>query len=136
MKMNETIQLGEISIRVGNAGDVGFIDALQKKNNKAVGWMPFVQLENYVAKGKVLVAEILNSECGMLKEDSEAVASDFSDARFFSQPSLPRIHVELSAARSCCGLPFNVCQSPFTTTGSKKFGMQANPKVRISNPTT
>lgn len=46
-----------ISIRVATENDVPFIDALQKAHTKMVGWMPMQQLQNYVAKKYVLIAE-------------------------------------------------------------------------------
>ncbi len=47
----------DFTIRAGVPGDVPFIDALQKKHGKQVGWMPTKQLEGKVAAGHVLIAE-------------------------------------------------------------------------------
>lgn len=48
-----------LGVRVRDAvlADLPFIDALQKKHSKAVGWMPTGQLEGHIKKGHVLVAE-------------------------------------------------------------------------------
>ncbi|MEM8495651.1 MAG: hypothetical protein AAF663_09730, partial [Planctomycetota bacterium] len=42
----------------GHAGDLAFIDGLQRPVTRAVGWMPTAQLEGHIAKGHVLIAEI------------------------------------------------------------------------------
>jgi hypothetical protein len=46
-----------VSVRPGTMGDLPFIDALQKQQTHAVGWMPTKQLEGKIAAGHVLVAE-------------------------------------------------------------------------------
>ena len=50
---------GEISIRLATlaGGDVKFIDELQRKHARMVGWFPTKQIEGNIAKGKVLIAE-------------------------------------------------------------------------------
>ncbi len=47
----------DITIRPGTMDDVPFLDALQKKTTKQVGWMPTKQFEGKVAAGHVLIAE-------------------------------------------------------------------------------
>jgi hypothetical protein len=49
---------GAIAIRVSVPGDLAFIDALQKKRSKMVGFMPRLQLENNIKikNGHVLIA--------------------------------------------------------------------------------
>lgn len=49
-------QLG-VQVRDAVPGDLPFIDALQKKHSKAVGWMPTGQLEGHLQKGHVVIAE-------------------------------------------------------------------------------
>ena len=46
-----------IGIRQAVASDVKFIDDLQRKHGKMVGWFPKNQLETNIAKGRVLIAE-------------------------------------------------------------------------------
>ena len=46
-----------ISIRVAELKDVPFIDDLQRKHARMVGWFPTKQIEGNIAKGKILVAE-------------------------------------------------------------------------------
>jgi hypothetical protein len=49
---------GSLGVRVRDAvpGDLPFIDALQRKHAKAVGWMPTKQLEGHIARGHVVIA--------------------------------------------------------------------------------
>src|SRR5947209_2335571 len=54
-----------LSIRPGTLADLPFIDALQKRHAKQVGWMPRQQLEGKVGQGQVLVAEE-NPELGIV----------------------------------------------------------------------
>jgi len=46
-----------INIRVAIASDLKFIDDLQKKHTKMVGWMPTQQLQGKIEKGQTLIAE-------------------------------------------------------------------------------
>jgi hypothetical protein len=46
-----------ISVRAATMEDLPFIDQLQKKNTKMVGWMPTKQLEGKIKAGHVLIAE-------------------------------------------------------------------------------
>lgn len=55
----ESLPGGGVRVREAVAGDLGFIDRLQKKHSKAVGWMPRGQLEGHIGKGHVLVAEAI-----------------------------------------------------------------------------
>src|SRR4051812_38026938 len=48
---------GPIAVRVATLADVPFMDALQKRHSKALGFFPREQMEGYVANGWVLVAE-------------------------------------------------------------------------------
>ena len=45
-----------VTVRPATPDDLPFIDALQKKHAKQVGWMPRQQLEGKIAAGNVLVA--------------------------------------------------------------------------------
>ena len=47
----------EVSIRPATMEDLPFIDGLQKKHTKQVGWMPTKQLEGKIGAGHVMVAE-------------------------------------------------------------------------------
>ncbi|HEV2292365.1 MAG TPA: hypothetical protein VGR35_00830 [Tepidisphaeraceae bacterium] len=46
----------EIAIRVATMADLPFLDSLQKKHNKALGYFPTRQFEGYIEMGAVLVA--------------------------------------------------------------------------------
>ena len=47
----------DVSVRAATMADVPFIDALQKRHAKQVGWMPTKQLEGKIDLGHVIVAE-------------------------------------------------------------------------------
>src|SRR5687768_8809198 len=49
-----------LSIRVATMADLPFLDGLQKKHNRALGYFPTKQFEGYIAMGGVLVAEEAN----------------------------------------------------------------------------
>ena len=51
---------GAISIRPAVQADVKFIDELQRKHAKMVGWFPTKQIEGNIAKGRILIAEEIN----------------------------------------------------------------------------
>jgi hypothetical protein len=46
-----------VTVRVATAGDLPFVDGLQKLHTKQVGWMPTQQLQGKIGAGHVLVAE-------------------------------------------------------------------------------
>src|SRR4051794_31779880 len=67
-----------VTVRVATPADLPFIDALQKRHAKQVGWMPMKSLEQKVAAGEVLVAEMQNDECRMQNGETDApVSSSF-----------------------------------------------------------
>ena len=47
----------EVSVREAVAGDLGFIDQLQKVHGHMVGFLPYKQIEKKIADGHVVVAE-------------------------------------------------------------------------------
>ena len=47
-----------ISVRLGTREDIPFIDALQKKHDKALGFFPRAQLEGYIDNEWLLIAEM------------------------------------------------------------------------------
>jgi hypothetical protein len=51
----------KIAIRPGTLDDIAFMDGLQKKTTKQVGWMPTKQFEGKIKLGHVLVAERVDS---------------------------------------------------------------------------
>ena len=56
----------DLAVRPGQPGDVPFMDSLQKRHSKAVGWMPTKQFEGKVALGHVLIAEANGKPVGYL----------------------------------------------------------------------
>ncbi|MFT3787561.1 MAG: GNAT family N-acetyltransferase [Tepidisphaeraceae bacterium] len=70
-----------IRIRVGTLDDVPFMDALQKKTTKQVGWMPTKQFEGKVKAGAVLVAcAAVESGQSRVESCSAAPRDDASNA--------------------------------------------------------
>ena len=61
-----------VTIRQATFADVPFIDSLQRKHTKAVGWMPTGQLEGSVKQNRVLIAEQVAS-CELLVASGEDV---------------------------------------------------------------
>src|SRR4051794_27172111 len=53
-----------IAVRVGTRGDIPFIDSLQKKYGKALGFFPRAQLEGYIDNRWMLIAEMNGSPVG------------------------------------------------------------------------
>ena len=60
--MNAIIPPSPLTIREATLADIPFIDALQKKHSRQVGWMPTKQLEGKIAAKQVLVAEEVGSK--------------------------------------------------------------------------
>src|SRR5688572_1283385 len=46
-----------IAVRVATMADLPFMDALQKKHSKQLGYFPTKQFEGYIGQGAVLVAD-------------------------------------------------------------------------------
>src|SRR5688500_9890072 len=61
----EIVPRCSITIRPGTAADIPFIDALQKKHSKMVGFMPRAELEGKIAAGHVLIAEGVQEKDGL-----------------------------------------------------------------------
>ena len=55
---------GDITIRLATVDDVPFIDELQRKHSRMVGWFPTRQIEGNIAKKNVLIAEERNVRVG------------------------------------------------------------------------
>ena len=55
---------GEIAIRLATLYDVKFIDGLQRKHARAVGWFPTKQIEGNIEKKRVLIAEEKGTQVG------------------------------------------------------------------------
>lgn len=53
-----------IEIRPATPKDVAFIDQLQRKHARMVGWFPTKQIEANISKGKVLIAEANREQVG------------------------------------------------------------------------
>src|SRR4051794_38473442 len=58
-----------VSIRVGTMDDLPFIDAQQKANGRALGFLPTKAIEGKVRAGQVLVAEGKSAESKVLRAE-------------------------------------------------------------------
>jgi hypothetical protein len=78
-----------ISIRTGTMDDLPFIDAQQKANGRALGFLPTTAIEGKVRAGQVLVAEATGEDEGgtMKGEGGAGTAPAFSDSSFSLPPS-------------------------------------------------
>src|SRR6186997_2767375 len=86
----------EIAIRPATLADVPFMDGLQKKYGKALGYFPTKQFEGYVETGGVLVAE----------EGARAIGYCISRDRYLKRDELGVIYqlcVEAGAQRKLVG---------------------------------
>jgi hypothetical protein len=87
-----------IQIRPGTMADLSFVDALQKRHTKMVGWMPTGTLEGKIRAGHVLIAE----EAG---GGQQAAGSEAEEAG-------SRQRAAGSAEESGISLPAAGCQLP------------------------
>src|SRR6476620_9362239 len=73
-----------VTVRPATAADLPFIDSLQKRHAKQVGWMPTRALEQKIGAGEVLVAEMRNDECRMQNEEEAGNEPPTSSSSPFS----------------------------------------------------
>ena len=78
-----------IHIRVATMADLPFLDALQKKNSRALGYFPTKQFEGYIGMGAVLVAEDRDVERKRKRDEVEEAPPRTSSLRHSVSPSLP-----------------------------------------------
>jgi hypothetical protein len=62
--MNAIVTKSPISIRPAVAEDLSFIDSLQKKHSKNVGWMQTKALEKKIEVGEIILAESAGEQIG------------------------------------------------------------------------
>src|SRR4051812_30991119 len=65
-----------VTVRPAVAGDLAFIDHLQKHSTQAVGWMPTKQLEGKIAAGHVLVAEEVSGQWSVVSGEDTRATTD------------------------------------------------------------
>ena len=71
----EDLAGGAVSIRGAVAGDIPFIDALQKANSAGVGFMHMATLEGHLAQGHILIAEAIKVNSEQSTVNSEEAGS-------------------------------------------------------------
>src|SRR4051794_39006166 len=77
-----------VVVRVATHADLPFIDSLQKKNTKQVGWFPTKSIEGKIARGHVLIAEE-SGQCSVVggqQDRPEARSSLATDHRELTTP--------------------------------------------------
>ena len=80
---------GAINVRLAVAGDLPFIDALQKMHSHMVGWMPMKSLEGHLEKGRILIAEqSARDEETQRRRDGAGGAHEAESLRLSVSPSL------------------------------------------------
>src|SRR3954467_13077107 len=93
-----------VTARAATPADLPFIDSLQKRHAKQVGWMPMKSLEQKVGAGNVLIAEDVTGQsslvtCGRPPEregpasDNGQVTSDLSPSDKGQVTSDPDVRV-------------------------------------------
>ncbi len=106
----------ELTFRSGNTGDIAFIDELQKKYNKQLGFMPTMWLEGKIKAQQILVAEILNSELRIMKEDKKDVPDSIHNSDFIIQNSRTRVGYIIAQDRYLkrdeLGIVYQLCVKP------------------------
>ena len=93
----------DVSVRVATLADVPFMDALQKRNGKALGHFTWKQFEEYVEMGSVLVAEADVKREYVKRE--EASPHVFTSSRFMGYI----IHRDRYLKRDELGVIFQLC---------------------------
>src|SRR5688572_19264308 len=66
---------GAIHVRLATLADIPFIDELQKKHQKMLGWTPRKTIEGKIAAGHVLVAEGRTEDSGLRTESMHSTQS-------------------------------------------------------------
>jgi hypothetical protein len=67
---------GNITVREATLKDIDFIDALQRKHARAVGWFPKGQIEGCIKAGNVVIAEACHSRAGGNPEGGQVDHAD------------------------------------------------------------
>jgi hypothetical protein len=75
--MNAIVPKCEIHIRTATLADLPFIDGLQKRNYRSLGYFPTKQFEEYITAGAVLVAEQVAS-CKLLVASEETAGAQLA----------------------------------------------------------
>ena len=94
---------GAIGVRLGTADDIPFIDALQKKHQKMLGFMPMGTIKGKIVAGHVLVAEggsrFLGYAAGRVQPDGDGYLDYLATIR---QPTLVinGVHDEMIPVRN------------------------------------
>lgn len=80
IRASAAIPRAPVTVRVATMADMPAIDALQKKNSRALGFFPRQQMEGYIKGGWVLVAEgaVASGQWSVAREDQSAGGTSHS----------------------------------------------------------
>src|SRR5262245_18011653 len=78
------IPRSELSFRLGTLADFPFLDSLQKKHSKALGYFPTKQFEDYIKTGGVLIAESRVAESGVASCQLPVASEGAGDAHLLA----------------------------------------------------
>ena len=101
----------DVRVRPATPDDLPFIDALQKKTTKQVGFMPTKQFEGKIARGEVLVAEV-NAETGNLNAQCPDSGIQVSAFRFQRSPAGYLIGADRYFKRDDVGIIYQLNVAP------------------------
>lgn len=100
---------GGIAIRSATVADLQFIDDLQRKHARMVGWFPTKQLETNITRGQVLVAEQASRDEASRDQGTEASMPGCLDA---SMPVGYVISHDRYFKRDDCGIVYQLNVTP------------------------
>src|SRR5687768_2891308 len=105
---------GAIGVRLATPADIPFIDELQKKHQKMLGWTPRKTIEGKIAAGHVLVAEGRTEDSG-LRTESNASSPDAQSSALSPQHFVPlgyAISQDRYMGRDDCGVIYQLNVAP------------------------
>jgi ribosomal protein S18 acetylase RimI-like enzyme len=108
---------GQINIRPARQADLPFMDAMQKRHTKQLGYFPTKQFEEYIAAGAVLIAEEVASY-ELLVASREPGDPSLATSNY--QPATPLGYIisrDRYLKRDELGVIFQLCVSPSAQRG-------------------
>ena len=106
----------DVSVREATADDLPFIDALQRKTTKQVGFMPTKQFEGKIARREAIVAEVVGERAGYLigsdryfKRDDVGIVYQVNVAPQFRRSLVAAMLLKAQFDRSAWGCRLYCC---------------------------
>jgi hypothetical protein len=98
-----------IAVRVGTMNDIPFMDALQKRNSKALGYFPTKQFEEYVEMGAVLIAEEVTGDSLLVTGEASGATTNNQQQVASNTPLGYIIYRDRYLKRDELGVIFQLC---------------------------